>query len=64
MRPCCHPIPPSGDACGKPATYMITFKDGDSVATCHGCALELEQLAETSGPSGKSGFRIDKIEPA
>ena len=45
-KPLCRVVtPPSADACGKPAKFKITFKDGDFVTACPGCALSLEQIA-------------------
>jgi hypothetical protein len=41
--------PPNSDACGKPATLKITFKDDDVAFVCQGCALFLQQTAESHG---------------
>lgn len=41
--------PPNPDACGKPATHLITFSDDDKVHACLECALHLKQVAEGHG---------------
>jgi hypothetical protein len=51
--------PPGTDACGKPATHKVTFKDGDLVTTCHTCALALEQLAATHGHEAR--VKVEKL---
>jgi hypothetical protein len=44
-----------GRACGKPATHVIFFKDGDRAPACHTCALDMEQ---------KIGARFAPLEKA
>lgn len=46
--------PPVADACGKPATHVVTFSDGDKVLACQACALNMQQLVGTL-----PGARID-----
>jgi hypothetical protein len=51
-------VPPNTDACGKPATHLVLFGDGDRVHACGPCALYLEQLAE----SHMTKVRIERLE--
>jgi hypothetical protein len=52
MAPTCEVIvPPSDNACGKRATYVLTFSDGDRAPACQACAVYLEQLASSIGCS-------------
>ena len=48
-RTCRAVTPPLTDACGKPATHVITFGDGDRAAMCHPCTLYYEAMAEERG---------------
>lgn len=56
--PTCRAVtPPHTDACGKPATHVVAFGDGDKVHACGPCALYLEQLAE----SHSTKVRVERI---
>ena len=46
--------PPSADACGKPATHVVTFHDGDKISACTNCVLALGQLAGSHGTTLKA----------
>lgn len=54
MKPCRVVSPPSTDACGKPATHVVTFRDGDQVSACTDCTLALGQLAGSHGATIKA----------
>ena len=50
----CHVIPPQQPRddvreCGKPARWVITFKDGDKVSACDSCLVYLGELARSHG---------------
>lgn len=45
MTKCQTVTPPNKDACGKPATYRVLWRDGESFA-CTDCAIYLKQLGE------------------
>jgi hypothetical protein len=47
-------VPPTPEACGKPATHIVHFQDGDKIRTCQNCALYLGQLAGTHGTNIKT----------
>lgn len=38
---------PSGtaDVCGKPATTVLVFKDGDKCPACQECAIRMREIA-------------------
>jgi hypothetical protein len=55
LAPTCRAVtPPATDACDKPATWQVTFSDGDIVLVCHGCAIALTQLAQSHGTKIKA----------
>lgn len=58
MNTCCIPLVSTGDACGKPATHLVTFSDGDKATACHPCALALQQTAKMMY---KTEIRVEKI---
>lgn len=37
---------PTGDACPRPATFRVVWKDGDVSKACEECVLALRQLAQ------------------
>lgn len=41
--------PPATDACGKEATYLVTFKDGTKSPACETCAIVMRQTAQSHG---------------
>lgn len=45
---------PTGDACQAPATWRITFRDGDSIETCHACTMSLTEIAKSHGTTIKT----------
>jgi hypothetical protein len=49
MKACIAIRPPSADACGKPATHLVEWKDGDKSPMCQTCALMAQELAESHG---------------
>ena len=42
------------EACGEPATHVVTFRDGDRITACHNCVLSLGQLAGSHGATIKA----------
>jgi hypothetical protein len=53
MKTCRVIVPPKGEACGKPATHVVTFLDGDTAEACQECAIGLQQSAQSVGASLK-----------
>ena len=48
----CRIVPPGTDGvapCGKPATHVIRFQDGDRAPACAGCVLAMGQIAGSHG---------------
>jgi hypothetical protein len=41
--------PPAKEACGEPASRLVTFCDDQKVSACVECALYLEQVAASHG---------------
>jgi hypothetical protein len=39
-------VPPSGDACGAPATKQISWPDGDLTPSCAECAQRMYALTQ------------------
>lgn len=58
MNTCRIPLVSTRDACGKPATHVVVFLDGDRAPACHGCALALEQTAL----SHRASVKVEKID--
>jgi len=46
-RTCRAVPPPSSEACGKRATHLVTFADGDKAFVCGSCAAYLDQVAQS-----------------
>ena len=61
--------PHSGEACGAPAVYLVTFKDGlepigwTSAPACLACKLALQLTAQACGTSiGARKLEPEKLE--
>jgi hypothetical protein len=52
-RTCRAITPPSTDACGKPASRLVTFPDEQKEPTCPECSLQLVELARVHGTTLK-----------
>lgn len=42
-------VPPATDACGAPATHVVTFRDGDRAPMCVDCMEYYRAFAEAHG---------------
>jgi hypothetical protein len=50
-------VPAKADACGEPATHLITWSDDDRTPACTACTAYLRSVSETS----RAPIRISKL---
>jgi hypothetical protein len=50
-------VPAKADACGEPATHLITWSDDDRTPACAACVAYLRSVSETS----RAPIRISKL---
>jgi hypothetical protein len=55
MRSCRAIVPPNTDACGKMATHVVTFSDGQRAAMCTKCMVAMRELASSQTPPAPFG---------
>lgn len=57
MKSCRIILPPTPDVCGKLATHILVFSDGDAASSCEECALRMQEIARTHGRQ----LKVEKI---